>query len=803
MRSSLIFAVFLFASATAFSFVPIWPQPSHLTAGNATVLLSATFTITNFHGGAISSSCLLGRAAARYTGSIRATTWTPEYANTRPTFPQSGTITGLSVSVTSTSEVLTPGVDESYTLQVPAGGVATLNATTVFGAIRGFETFSQLVRQRLSDNRLEVAFTPVLIRDSPTFIHRGILLDTSRHFFPVGDLLRTLDGMSTVKLNVLHWHITDSQSFPLLSKAVPELAQKGAYKKRGVIQVYNQTDVDTIVRYGYERGIRVIPEIDMPGHTRSWAFSHPELTTCVGTNFEINAAEPPAGQLDPTLDATYNLIYNLLDDVAPWYTDSFWHAGGDEVNFNCWNTSSNVRQYLKTHHATFTDLVKVFTGKVYERLQKLGKTIMLWEEMVLNFGVVPPKNSIVQAWQGPASTKASTAAGYQTVVSDFNAWYLDCGHGDFPGDGPSYCDPFKTWMNVYSYDPLFNLTSSESKLVIGGEVSLWTEQTSPNNLDRMLWPRAAAGAEVMWSGKENGQVRNWVPATGRLWEVNERLILKGIAAEPLQPTYCATNMCYFSETSVTWVVELFVGLRVAYTCQNALLSMALAGPALQDRSCVDRHITCPSMVDVTIGLSVTTEFSIAAKLNSNMKVLFVAAALFAVALCAEISEDFSSQVVATFVNSGPGPVSKRWSGLLSNDATASRRRFEGKFAYGRLFQHKENATFITLFDATSCSVQDPIENLLSSPFAWVSQPDVKFTKDGCIQDTSNLPIGDLYTQRIGGALRGSTKTLCAKGSNPLWVKTSAFRNHFTVQFANFTVGRPAEPLFQLPASCAI
>ncbi|PRP88663.1 beta-hexosaminidase 2 [Planoprotostelium fungivorum] len=402
------------------------------------------------------------------------------------------------------------------------------------------------------DGSRVIRFAPLHIEDAPAFSHRGLMLDTSRNYFPVKDILRTLDGMSMNKLNVFHWHIVDSQSFPLRSNAVPELADKGAYRKKGKLLVYNEDDVRTIVQHGIERGVRVIPELDMPGHTRSWAWSHPEISVCIDSDWTKNAAEPPAGQLDPINPATYQLLDRLLSDIAPWFADTYWHAvlregeGGDEVKFTCWNESSSIRDWMQQHNTQdMNQLVQLFAAKLYTMIDNQGKVPILWEEMVLDFGVKAPSESVVQVWRGVPAVSKVTSMGYKTVVSSNDYWYLDCGRGGFVDGGNSWCDPYKSWQTVYQFDIVAGLSEEQSSLIMGGEVCLWAEQVDPINLDRILWPRSAAAAEVLWSGKDKkGQQRDAKEAMPRFWDMRERLVEAGVAAEPLQPLYCAFNNCW-------------------------------------------------------------------------------------------------------------------------------------------------------------------------------------------------------------------------------------------------------------------
>lgn len=505
------------------------------------------------------------------------------------------------------------GVDESYALDIPANSKdAILRSKTVWGALRGLETFSQLIQSRpmrdedgkivyyeddedfdQSDygfENLYIPEVPIRIRDSPKYSHRGLMLDTSRNYYPVQDILRTIDAMAYNKMNVFHWHITDSQSFPLKLKNSPELANQGAYKLHQKRLVYTPKDVSHIVNYAYKRGVRVIPEIDMPAHTGSWALAHKDITTCAGifyldeTNEWSNrfAAEPGTGQLNPLLNKTYEIVNDVITEVASLFHDGWFHGGGDEPIYNCWNQDEGIRNYQKEHNVTGVDLLGIFLKKELEIISNAKKTAILWEDAVTNDNLPIPKDVVMQVWTNPVQN--AVKKGYKVIASNYNFWYLDCGHGGWNGNDTSYdqqeapevpeaiaeaiekaggegayvtpnwggsggdwCSPFKSWQRVYSYDLTFNLTESEAENVLGGEVALWSEQTDSTTLDVRLWPRTSAAAEILWSGRydKSNVKRDIGDAMPRLFDWRYRLLKRGINTEALQPLWCGQNphMC--------------------------------------------------------------------------------------------------------------------------------------------------------------------------------------------------------------------------------------------------------------------
>ncbi|KAJ1953308.1 Glucosamine-6-phosphate isomerase (Glucosamine-6-phosphate deaminase) (GNPDA) (GlcN6P deaminase), partial [Linderina pennispora] len=455
-----------------------------------------------------------------------------------------GQLGGLTVAVDSTDETLCLETDESYVLHVPENGQATLRAHSVYGAVRGLETFSQLISANGYARVLRN--TPIYIEDRPVFRHRGILLDTSRNYFPVKDILRTLDAMSYNKLNVFHWHIVDAQSWPVESKTFPQLTANGAY---GPNMQYSYADVQNIIRYAKDRGIRVIPEFDVPGHTYIVGMSFPNIMSCMNKqpNWSKYAAEPPSGQLNIAKPESIDFTNRVVREYSKLFQDQVFHLGGDEVNRNCWNEDPYVQAYLAAHPGEDVEALLVnFYARVHSYLEVLGKTAMTWEETLFHSNYTPPKDTIIQTWIDEQSIPKTVAKGYRSIASPASSYYLDCGHGawlsDF--DGNSWCDPFKTWMHIYNFDPLANITNpAQRKLVLGGEVALWAEQSDETVLDSRLWPRAAAMAETMWSGKVNadGHVRTTKEVASRLHTQRFRMVGRGIGAEPMQPLWCARN----------------------------------------------------------------------------------------------------------------------------------------------------------------------------------------------------------------------------------------------------------------------
>ncbi|KAJ2814060.1 Glucosamine-6-phosphate isomerase (Glucosamine-6-phosphate deaminase) (GNPDA) (GlcN6P deaminase) [Coemansia furcata] len=535
MWSAIIIVLGMLSPAMA----SIWPIPSVYVNGT-TITAASNVQIT----AQSSTSSTLDAAIRRYNEIIEYEAFTPptDY-NKRPPDPE-GNLMGLSVSVVNRDEALSLETDESYTLDIPTNGVAKLKANTIYGAMRGMETYSQLLV--VNGGFRYIKSTPIHIEDSPAFKHRGLLLDTARNYYPVSDILRTLDAMSFNKMNVFHWHIVDSQSWPVESKTFPDLQLKGAYAPN---MQYSYKDVQGIIDYARERGIRVIPEFDMPGHTYAVGLSRPKIMSCLNKqpSWDNFAAEPPSGQLNIAKPGASEFAIEVVKEYARLFPDSVFHLGGDEVNLNCWKEDADVKEYLEANpDESVESLLVDFYEKVHGAVENLNKVGMTWEETLFHSNYTPSKSTIIQTWIDETSIPKTVAKGYRSIASPASAYYLDCGHGAWLTnvDGNSWCDPIKTWMHIYNFDPMANITSvKQRKLVIGAEVALWSEKSDSTVLDGRLWPRAAAMAETSWSGKTDsrGHVRTTKEVTQRLHNQRFRMVGRGINAEPLQPLWCARN----------------------------------------------------------------------------------------------------------------------------------------------------------------------------------------------------------------------------------------------------------------------
>ena len=279
------------------------------------------------------------------------------------------------------------------------------------------------------------------------------------------------------------------------------------------------------------------------------------------------ASEPGTGHLNPLIPKTYQVVNNVIRDIAALFPEQFYHAGADEITPGCWKDDATIQAFL-AHGGTLSQVLEIFVNSTHPLIVSLNKTAVYWEDVLLDPlikvdpSVLPPETTILQTWnKGPNNTKLIVRAGYRAIVSSSGYYHLDCGHGGFVSNdsrydddigsdagtnGGSWCAPFKTWQRVYDYDITCGLSEDEAELVLGGEVALWSEQADSAVLDARLWPRASAMAEALWSGNrdESGKKR-YAEATDRLNEWRYRMVGRGIGAEPIQPLWCMTHpgMC--------------------------------------------------------------------------------------------------------------------------------------------------------------------------------------------------------------------------------------------------------------------
>lgn len=485
----------------------IWPMPKQSSNGNMTIAVDPKLALVMQGNGCYSS--LVRDAFTRYKQIILS--HHVKFSNQSGTRQTRYHIGRLIVTVSSADETLQLGTDESYSLYVPAhieGSIiqdAMLEAKTVYGALRGLETFSQLCVFNFMTKNVEISNAPWVIQDEPRFGFRGLLIDTSRHYQPVEIIKQIIESMSYAKLNVLHWHIIDEESFPLEVPSYPKL-WRGSYTRW---ERYTLDDARDIVEFAKSRGINVMAEIDVPGHAESWGVGYPDLWP------SVDCREP----LDVSKNFTFEVIASMLADLRKIFPFGLFHLGGDEVHTGCWTSSPEIKKWLDKHNMTAYDGYEYFVLRAQELAITLGWTPVNWEETFNAFSERLNPNTVIHNWLGSGVCPRAVAKGFKCIFSNQGVWYLD--HLDVP------------WEKVYSSDPIEGIAdASQQQLVIGGEVCMWGETADASDIQQTIWPRAAAAAERLWSTKDDTS-NGLSTALPRLKYFRCLLNQRGIAAAPV------------------------------------------------------------------------------------------------------------------------------------------------------------------------------------------------------------------------------------------------------------------------------
>jgi hexosaminidase len=456
-----------FSAAQESTPILLMPMPAHIQPGAGHFVIDSSLSV-ELRG---STDVRVKRAVERFLGRLSRQTGVT-YGATPAARPN------LRVNCHSDGEsVQKLGEDESYRLTVSGAGIE-LDAPTPLGLIHGLVTLLQLVRESPEG----FVVPAVTIDDSPRFPWRGLLIDVSRHFMPVEAIKRTLDGMEAVKFNVLHWHLSDDQGVRVESKKLPKLQQLSSDG-----QFYTQEQIKDVISYARDRGIRVVPEFDVPGHTTSWFVAYPDLASGPGPyqisrHFGVHDAV-----MNPARDHTYHVLDDFIGEMSRLFPDEYFHIGGDEVNGKQWAANPQIRKFSRKHGlANHVEVQAYFNERLAEIVKKHGKIMVGWDE-ILHANL--PKDVVVQSWRGQKSLAEAARQGYRGMLSF--GYYLDLMH--------------PAWQH-YAVDPLggaaASLSAEEKSRILGGEACMWAELITADNIDERIWPRAAAIAERLWSPQE-------------------------------------------------------------------------------------------------------------------------------------------------------------------------------------------------------------------------------------------------------------------------------------------------------------
>ena len=528
MKKALILAVFFALSVTAFSQtnkISIIPQPAVLRPGTGSFLVNQGVAIVV----APNQPELLKIANMLNAELKKAAGFTLNIENS----PRKKGIH----FILSPEE---PLGNEGYRLAVTTEDISIF-APKPAGLFYGLQTLLQLMPKEIESKQVvqNISWTvpAVQITDMPRFGWRGLMLDVSRHFFTVDEVKAFIDDMARYKYNLMHFHLTDDQGWRLEIKSLPKLTEVGAWnvKKTGRFNYftppadneprdfggfYTQEQMKELIRYAKDRYVDIMPEIDVPGHSLAAIASYPDLSCTPGT-YKVNSGDPFmdwhndgtfTARIDNTLCPANEKVYDFLDkvftEVAALFPFEYIHMGGDECAKNFWEKSAEVkalmqREKLKDMH----EVQSYFVGRVSKIVGTKGKKMMGWDE-ILEGGLV--KDASVMSWRGMKGGIEAAKMGHEVVMTPTTHAYFDYMQGDAAIEPPVYAS--LRLKKTYEFEPLPE--GVDPKLIKGGQANLWTEQIyNTRHMQYMLWPRAMAIAEAVWSPKQS---RNWNNFVGRV-----------------------------------------------------------------------------------------------------------------------------------------------------------------------------------------------------------------------------------------------------------------------------------------------
>jgi len=463
-----------------------------------------------------------------------------------PSLPEG--IAQINVTFTGAAPAVAPMVGQNKTLEhyqinIANTGSVSVVVHTVWGALHAFETLAQLFEW--NGNEFVVQRIPISIVDEPRFAWRGFMVDCARHYVPLAKLRRIVDGLATFKMNVLHMHLSDAQSFPMEVPAYPSLANSAFSPKA----VYSTKDMTDFIAYARNRGVMVVPEVDIPAHSASWRYIDNDVTADC---FEYLAAlsgvyEENLAALNPASSKTWDAIDNIIKHYSQTFTTSnYVHVGGDEVSSTCWEhatQSQAIQTFMAQHNiATYSDLESYFDHYSQKSTATNGKTPIVWED-VLQKGALE-ENTIVHAWRSHDTLINAVRSGHLAITS--YPYYLDREDPLCSGSCSDVNWMFSwTYRDMYGTDPTvgLGLTPEEEARVLGGEAALWAESIDAPNFDAMAFSRLGAFAERFWSESSVADPKNFEQRSQRHRCLNvKRDIASG--SGPLSSDFCETAKFY-------------------------------------------------------------------------------------------------------------------------------------------------------------------------------------------------------------------------------------------------------------------
>ena len=484
---------------------------------------------------------------------------------------------------------------EGYELQVNSNGVKIM-ANKLAGLFYGIQTLYQLLPKEIESKSVATGVKWTIpyaqITDTPRFAWRGQMFDVARHFFSKEDVKKFIDDMVEYKYNILHFHLTDDEGWRIEIKSYPNLTKKGAFnvKKVGRFTTfskpepdeprnyggfYTQEDIKELVKYGQERFVNIVPEIDVPGHSMAAVASYPELSCTPGADkYEVISGEPfidwshdhPEALLDNTLCPANEKVYTFLDkvmgEVASLFPYEYIHMGGDECPKNYWDKNPEIlalraREGLKNSQ----EVQAYFVRRLEKIITSKGKRMLGWDEILEGGGL--PKSTAVMSWRGIKGGVEAAQLGHEVVMTPNDNVYVDLMQGDAALEPPVYRTVRLT--DSYAFNPV--PAGVDARLVKGGQANMWSEQLyNYRHLQYMMWPRALAISESLWSPNEN---KNWENFISR---VEEHMARFDVADKKYAPSMFEAIVKVTKNAKGELFVELkneISGLKIHYSFDNS------------------------------------------------------------------------------------------------------------------------------------------------------------------------------------------------------------------------------------------
>ncbi|MBI6116831.1 beta-N-acetylhexosaminidase [Salegentibacter maritimus] len=419
--------------------------------------------------------------------------------------------------------------DEAYNLIVTHEKVVVEGASAK-GVFYGVQTLKQLLplQSEIDAESAEIAIPAVTISDAPAFDYRGMHLDVARHMFPVDFIKKYIDLIAMHKMNTFHWHLTEDQGWRIEIKQYPKLTEIGSIRKETMIEknfdpykgdgeeyggYYTQEEVKDIVAYAAKRHVTVIPEIELPGHSRAVLAAYPELGNGTGP-YEVATKWGVFKEILAPKEETFEFLENVLTEVMELFPSEYIHIGGDEAPKTEWEQSAQAqevikREGLKDEH----ELQSYFIRRIEKFLNENGRQIIGWDE-ILEGGLAP--NATVMSWRGNQGGIEAAKQKHNVVMTPNTHLYFDHYQSD-PETEPLAIGGNSTVSHVYSFDPVpEELSAGEEKYILGAQANVWTEYMKDSDyVEYMVLPRMTALSEVVWTYPEE---RNWDEFKARLVE---------------------------------------------------------------------------------------------------------------------------------------------------------------------------------------------------------------------------------------------------------------------------------------------